>query len=53
MVDATLPQAFIFEPSDDGLALVGVEFFVDAATWREGQHGAFVDWATRPKRAAH
>jgi hypothetical protein len=27
------PQALIYEPGENGLRLVGVEFIVDAATW--------------------
>ena len=30
---ADQPQALIYEPSGNGLRLVGVEFIVDAATW--------------------
>jgi len=32
-IDATKPEALIYEPSADGMRLVGVEFIVDAATW--------------------
>ncbi len=32
-VDASHPEALIYEPSNGGLRLVGVEFIVDAATW--------------------
>jgi hypothetical protein len=33
-IDATKPEALIYEPSTGGvLALVGVEYIVDAATW--------------------
>jgi hypothetical protein len=32
-LDATRPQALIYEPSNGGLVLVGVEFIVDAAAW--------------------
>jgi len=32
-VDATTPQALIYEPSNGQMKLVGVEFIVDAATW--------------------
>ncbi|MEO8127227.1 MAG: hypothetical protein ABJF23_23220 [Bryobacteraceae bacterium] len=32
-VDATHPEALIYEPTEDGLRLVGVEYIVDAATW--------------------
>jgi hypothetical protein len=32
-IDATHPEALIYEPSNGGLRLVGVEFIVDAATW--------------------
>jgi hypothetical protein len=32
-VDATKPEALIYEPSPNGMRLVGVEFIVDAATW--------------------
>lgn len=56
IVDAKRPQALIYEPSDGGLTLVGVEFFVDAATWLthnsappmlEGQAFQFVDSPNR------
>jgi hypothetical protein len=33
VIDATRPEALIYEPSDGQLRLVGVEFIVDAATW--------------------
>jgi hypothetical protein len=33
LIDATRPEALIYEPSPDGMRLVGVEFIVDAATW--------------------
>jgi hypothetical protein len=36
-IDATRPEALIYEPSGDRLRLVGVEFIVDAATWL-GKH---------------
>lgn len=32
-VDATRPEALIYEPTREGMKLVGVEFIVDAATW--------------------
>ena len=32
-IDASKPEALIYEPSGDRLRLVGVEFIVDAATW--------------------
>ena len=32
-VDATKPEALIYEPSNGGFRLVGVEYLVDAATW--------------------
>jgi hypothetical protein len=32
-LDATQPEALIYEPSNGGMALVGVEYIVDAATW--------------------
>jgi hypothetical protein len=32
-IDASRPEALIYEPSGDRLRLVGVEFIVDAATW--------------------
>jgi hypothetical protein len=32
-LDATRPEALIYEPSVDGMTLVGVEYIVDAATW--------------------
>ncbi len=38
-LDATKPEALIYEPSNGGLTLVGVEYIVDAATWLS-QNGA-------------
>lgn len=32
-IDATRPEALIYEPTPNGMQLVGVEFIVDAATW--------------------
>ena len=32
-IDASRPEAIIYEPWEDGLRLVGVEYIVDAATW--------------------
>jgi hypothetical protein len=32
-IDATQPQALIYEPSNGHMKLVGVEFITDAATW--------------------
>jgi hypothetical protein len=32
-VDATKPEALIYEPSSAGMRLVGVEYIVDAAAW--------------------
>lgn len=32
-IDATKPEALIYEPSPGGIRLVGVEYIVDAATW--------------------
>ena len=32
-LDASKPEALIYEATDGGLQLVGVEFIVDAATW--------------------
>ncbi len=32
-IDATKPEALIYEPSNGALKLVGVEYIVDAATW--------------------
>ena len=36
-VDATKPEALIYEPTKNGMKLVGVEFIVDAATWMKSQ----------------
>lgn len=56
MVNATQPQALIYEPSNGKMKLVGVEFIVDAATWLksnsappvlEGQVFLFVDAPNR------
>jgi len=39
-VDATKPEALIYEPSlDGGLRLVGVEFIVDMVTWNAHHNG--------------
>lgn len=55
-VDATQPQALIYEPSNGQMDLVGVEFIADAATWLktnsgppvlEGQVFLFVDSPNR------
>jgi hypothetical protein len=32
-IDATRPEALIYEPYEGGMRLVGVEFIVDAAAW--------------------
>jgi hypothetical protein len=32
-LDAAHPEALVYEPSNGGLTLVGVEYIVDAATW--------------------
>jgi hypothetical protein len=32
-IDSSKPEALIYEPSESGLRLVGVEFIVDSATW--------------------
>ena len=32
-IDATKPEALIYEPTADGMLLVGVEYIVDAAAW--------------------
>jgi hypothetical protein len=55
-LDASRPEALIYEPSGNRLRLVGVEFIVDAATWLshhtappvlEGQTFQFVDSPNR------
>lgn len=33
LIDVSKPEALIYEPSTEGMRLVGVEFLVDAATW--------------------
>jgi hypothetical protein len=37
-LDATKPEALIYEPTEQGLRLVGVEFIVDAATWMQSHN---------------
>ena len=32
-IDSKRPEAIIYEPTKDGMRLVGVEYIVDAATW--------------------
>ncbi len=39
LIDASKPEALIYEPSDGGLRLVGVEFIVDASTWLANHNG--------------
>ena len=39
-IDASAPEALIYEPSGGRLRLVGVEFIVDAATWLTNHNGA-------------
>jgi hypothetical protein len=55
-IDATKPEALIYEPSNGALRLVGVEYIVDAATWSknntsppmlEGQAFQFVNSPNR------
>ena len=55
-VDATKPEALIYEPTKNGMKMVGVEFIVDAATWMkshsappmlEGQAFQFVNAPNR------
>jgi hypothetical protein len=38
-IDATHPQALIYEPSNGEMKLVGVEFITDAATWLKNNPG--------------
>ncbi len=33
-IDGKRPEAIIYEPTKDGMRLVGVEYIVDAATWQ-------------------
>jgi hypothetical protein len=40
LVNATQPEALIYEPSNGKMRLVGVEFIVDAATWLKSHDGA-------------
>ena len=37
-IDSSKPEALIYEPSNGGLRLVGVEFIVDAATWMKNHN---------------
>jgi hypothetical protein len=39
-IDETSPEALIYEPTAQGLRLVGVEFIVDAATWLAAHNNA-------------
>ena len=39
LIDATRPEALIYEVSEGGLQLVGVEFIVDAVTWLSNHNG--------------
>ena len=61
-LDASRPEALIYEPSKGGLRLVGVEFIVVAATWLahhsappvlEGQTFQFIDSPNRYGLPAH
>ena len=38
-IDASHPEALIYEPSNGKMRLVGVEFIVDAATWLQTHSG--------------
>jgi hypothetical protein len=62
VLDASRPEVLIYEASDGGLQLVGVEFVVIAATWLashssppvlEGQSFQFVDSPNRYGLPAH
>ena len=33
LIDVSRPEAIIYEPTKNGMVLVGVEYIVDAATW--------------------
>lgn len=61
-LDASRPEALIYEPTDGGLRLVGVEFIVVAASWLahhstppvlEGQTFQFIDSPNRYGLPAH
>jgi len=61
-IDVSKPEALIYEPSDDGMRLVGVEFVVIADTWLahnssppvlEGQTFQFVASPNRYNLPAH
>ncbi len=61
-IDASKPEALIYEPSDEGMRLVGVEFVVIADTWLahhssppvlEGQTFQFVSSPNRYNLPAH
>jgi len=40
LIDASQPEVLIYEPSGEGMKLVGVEYLVDAATWLQSHSGA-------------
>ena len=61
-IDASKPEALIYEPSEEGMRLVGVEFVVIADTWLahhssppvlEGQSFQFVSSPNRYNLPAH
>jgi hypothetical protein len=61
-IDVSKPEALIYEPSDEGMRLVGVEFVVFAAEWLknhksppvlEGQTFQFIDSPNRYGLPAH
>ncbi|HEX4168060.1 MAG TPA: hypothetical protein VHZ55_21550 [Bryobacteraceae bacterium] len=61
-IDVSKPEALIYEPSDQGMRLVGVEFVVFAADWLahhssppvlEGQTFLFIDSPNRYGLPAH
>ena len=61
-IDVSKPEALIYEPSDEGMRLVGVEFVVFAADWLahhssppvlEGQTFLFIDSPNRYGLPAH
>ena len=61
-IDVSKPEALIYEPSDEGMRLVGVEFVVIADTWLahhssppvlEGQTFQFISSPNRYNLPAH
>lgn len=48
-LDASLPDALLYEPTANGLELIGVEMVMPYAVWTENDPPEFLDQALRPE----